>query len=414
MYLKPHITRLAVACLLLLGLSARTPGQIGPIVITGAQLNQLEVSVPFLTIAPDPRSAGLGDFGVGGVPDVWSQHWNVAKYPFSEGSMGFGLSYTPWLTNLVSGLNLFYLPGFYSLGDNVFSMSVRYFSLGDLTFTTASGTTVRSFRPFEFSVDGGFSRKLTDHLSAGAALRYIHSELASGQTTGAGDDPQPGITVAADLGVYYRNETRIGKTWTGTWTLGAGITNMGPPVSYSDDQKGKPIPTKLGLGGSFRFSNQNHALTLFAGANKLLVPTPPVTEEDTVTGELILVRGKMPPESVIGGMVQSFYDAPGILMPDGTYSVFREELNEIFYNLGLEYVLMDMFAFRTGYFTEHASKGNRSFFTIGAGIRYQSFRLDFSYLIPTQGRDSPVANTIRVGVSSEFGNRLSNHSSHIP
>lgn len=405
MHLKSYIMQLGMICLMVVFLGGTAHAQITSAGISGANQNKIPTSVPFLTITPDAQSAGMGDFGVAGLPGIWSQHHNVARYPFTEASSGLGISYTPWLTNLVPGLNLFYVPGYYALGVQSFSMSVTYFSLGEVTYTGPGGSVPRTYHPYETAVDAGYSRRLGDHLSAGAVLRYIYSNLTSGQTgTGTGNT-RPGSSLAADLGIFYRNETEFGS-WRAHWSLGASISNMGPPVSYTDDHEGNPIPTNLGLGGSFSFKNENHAFMVVAGADKLLVPTPPVFMEDSLTGEHILVRGKMAPESVIGGMIQSFYDAPGVLMKNGTYSVLREELNEINYSIGLEYQLMGMFAVRTGYHFEHPTKGNRRYLTLGVAIRYQSFILDFSYLRPAQGQNSPLANTLRVAVSGEFGNRF--------
>jgi hypothetical protein len=364
--------------------------------LKGGELNTIQTAVPFLTIAPDSRSGAMGDVGAATTPDVNSMHWNIGKYAFIETRGGFAISYTPWLRNLIPDINLAYLSGYYKIDDKqVVSASLRYFSLGNIVFTDLTGTVTGQYNPNEFAVDAGYSRLFTDHFSGGIAFRFIRSDLTSGQNTADGQETQPGISFAADLGFYYQNDVDLGSS-NGEWALGASITNMGTPVAYTTDAEKTPVPTNLRIGGRFSYNIDDYnTISAHLDLNKLLVPTPPVLEEDTATGDLVVVRGKDQPGSVVVGMFQSFYDAPGTPRSDGTYSTFSEEMHEIAYSMGLEYWYRKQFAIRAGYFNEHSTKGNRKYFTVGIGLQLNVFALDFSYLVPTNGQNSPLANTLR-------------------
>jgi hypothetical protein len=387
--------RLLVAGSLLVT-AIQVPGQISSGELDGGELNTIQTAVPFLTIAPDSRSGAMGDAGAATTPDVNSQHWNIGKYAFVDGKGGVAISYTPWLRNLIPDINLAYLAGYYRIDEQqVVSASLRYFSLGNIVFTDLTGTVTGQYNPNEFAVDAGYSRLFTDHFSGGIAFRFIRSDLTSGQNTADGQETQPGISFAADLGFYYQNDVDLGAS-TGEWALGASITNMGTPVSYTADAEKTPIPTNLKIGGRFSYNIDDYnTISALLDLNKLLVPTPPVVEEDTASGELVVIRGKETPNSVIAGMFQSFYDAPGVLKSDGTYSTFQEEMHEIAYSVGIEYWYRKQFSIRTGYFHEHSTKGNRKYFTVGIGLQLNVFALDFSYLVPTNGQNSPLANTLR-------------------
>jgi len=343
-----------------------TTGELG-----GAEkdvLNAIQTAVPFLTIAPDSRSGAMGDVGVATAPDVNSQHWNIGKYAFLDSKGGFAISYTPWLRNLIPDINLAYLAGFFRVDDQqVISTSLRYFSLGNITFTNIDGSFAGQYNPNEFAIDAGYSRLFTDNFSGGIAFRFIRSDLTSGQQTSDGQDTKAGISFAADLGFYYQNQVNVGPS-DGEWAAGISLTNMGTPISYSVDADKTPIPTNMRIGGRFTYNiDEYNDITIALDLNKLLVPTPPVYDDSiyAATGEKVLVRGKEPPGSTVFGMIQSFYDAPGALRNNGTYSTFQEELNEIAYSAGVEYWYRKQFAIRTGYFHEHATKGNRKYFTIG-------------------------------------------------
>jgi len=394
-----HIPVIAT-CLLSTVLHAQvSSGQLG-----GGELNTIKTAVSFLTIAPDAAAGGMGDLGVASSPDVFSQHWNIAKYSFADGRGGFALSWFEWIPRLISDVNYFYSSGFYRIGEkNVVSTSARYFSLGNIVYTNIYGTPLGSYEPAELAIDAGFSRKFTDHFAGGMAIRYIRSDLTSGQHTAGGQRSFPGQSVAADLGVYYQDGTEAGILGM-DWAIGTMISNIGTPVSYTEDMEKTPIPTNLGIGGRFGVELAGHALTLMLEANKLLVPTPPVYQEDTATGEFGVIRGMEPPVSVIGGMFQSFYDAPGERKEDGTYSTFLEEMHEIRYSIGAEYCLLDLLSLRGGYFHEHATKGNRKYLTAGLGVHNRIASLNASYLFPA-GRDkeTTLEGTFRLSLSIILG-----------
>jgi len=399
--LKTRLITLITSTFLLV--SSNITAQISTGELGGAEpkLNAIQTAVPFLTIAPDSRSGGMGDGGVATSADMNSQHWNIGKYAFIDSKGGFAISYTPWLRNLIPDINLAYLTGFFRVDEQqVITTSLRYFSLGNITFTNIDGSFAGQYNPNEFAVDAGYSRLFTENWSGGIAFRFIRSDLTSGQEVN-NQETKPGISFAADLGFYYQNQVDVGSS-DGEWAAGIAITNMGTPISYSVDADKTPIPTNLRLGARFTYNIDDYnSISANVDFNKLLVPTPPDMEEDT-TGELVVVRGKEAPGSAVMGMVQSFYDAPGVLKEDGSYSVFQEEINEISYSIGLEYWYRSQFAIRTGYFHEHASKGNRKYFTVGVGLQLNVFSLDFAYLIPTNGQNSPLANTLRFTLGFNF------------
>ncbi|MEZ5071881.1 MAG: type IX secretion system outer membrane channel protein PorV [Bacteroidales bacterium] len=395
---------LALSFVFVLLVSAPATGQITTGQVAGSNvLNAIQTSVPFLGIAPDSRAGAMGDVGVASTPDVNSMHWNVGKYGFIPSNGGFAISYTPWLRNLIPDINLAYLTGFYRVDNrSVVAGSLRYFSLGSIIFTNITGNVVGEYNPNEFALDAGYSRMLTDNFSMGMAFRFTRSDLTSGQNTSDGQETHPGISFAADLGMYYQKAVNVG-TSDGEWAAGLSLTNMGTPVSYTLDATKTPIPTNMKLGGRFTYNvDEYNSLSFHTDLNKLLVPSPPVLDEDTVTGDEYVLRGREAPGSVVLGMVQSFYDAPGVEMADGSYSVFREEIHEIAFSMGVEYWYREQFAIRSGYFHEHNTKGNRKYFTVGVGLQLNVFALDFSYLIPTNGINSPLANTLRFTLAFDF------------
>ena len=373
--------------------SSNISGQIDTGELGGAELNAIQTAVPFLTIAPDSRAGAMGDVGAASTPDVNSQHWNIGKYAFLDSKGGFAISYTPWLRNLIPDINLAYLTGFFRVDEQqVISTSLRYFSLGNITFTNIDGSFAGQYNPNEFAVDAGYSGLFTDNFSGGIAFRFIRSDLTSGQVTSDGQATKAGISFAADLGFYYQNEVNVGSS-DGDWAAGISLTNMGTPISYSVDSDKTPIPTNMRIGGRFSYNiDEYNTVSFNLDVNKLLVPTPPDMELDTATNELEVIRGKEAPGSTVMGMVQSFYDAPGVIMSDGSRSVLREELHEITYSVGLEYWYRDQFAIRGGYFHEHETKGNRKYFTAGVGLRLNVFALDFSYLIPVK-QNNPLISS---------------------
>jgi len=358
--------------------------------LTGG-LNTITTAVPFLLISPDSKAGAMGDVGVATTPDANSLHWNPAKYAFVDDDMGFSVSYVPWLRALVPDINLSYLAGYRKLNDNeVIAMELRYFSLGDITFTDILGTTIGQYKPSEFALGTAYSRKLSDNFSLAIAGRYIYSNLTGGQYAG-GMETVAGQSIAADIAGYYTKEIRIiGKDL--DLAIGGNISNIGSKVSYTETAVNDFIPINLRLGTALGADFDDYNKMSFAfDINKLLVPTPAIYDN----GER--VAGMDPEVSVVSGMFQSFWDAPG-----GS----KEEFREINYSVGAEYWYADQFALRAGYFFEHDTKGGRKFFTFGSGVKYNVFALDFSYLINASraiNGNNPLANTMRFTLVFDFG-----------
>lgn len=385
------------------GLQAQlTPGEVSQQV----QLNTITTAVPFLMIGPDSRSGALGDAGVALSPDANSLHWNPAKMAFSENEVEFSLSYAPWLRALVDDMNLAYLSGVKRLNKRqAWGAALRYFSLGNITFTDETGTTIRDFQPAEFSLDVGYSQKLSDKFSGGIAGRFINSNLTGG-TNVLGANSKPGRSVAVDVSAFYSNPRTKFAGRDAAFNWGLNISNIGAKMSYSESADRDFIPTNLKLGSALTMKlDEYNSLTFTADANKLLVPTTPIYDQESGVN---IVSGYEPNVGVATAMMQSFYDAPGIVNfnQDGTYtveegSILREEIREWNIGGGIEYLYNDVFAFRTGFFNEHYSKGARQFITLGAGIKYTVFTVDLSYLISTR-QQNPLANTLRFTLRLQF------------
>jgi hypothetical protein len=352
-------------------------------IVSAQQTNKLNVvttAVPFLRISPDARTGGMGDLSVATSPDANSGFYNLAKIPFNESQGGVGVTYTPWLKDL--GLNDVYLAslaGYYKFDENqAIHASVRYFSLGNIQFTDNLGNDLNSFRPKEFGIDVGYSRKLSDKFGIGVGLKYIYSNLAGGAATN-GSNYKAGTAVAGDLGFYYEGKNDIGTGW----AFGAALTNLGSKIAYTDNADQKDfIPANLGFGTTYTkvFDEQNK-ISFGVDVNKLLVPTPP---EEGNQAALDDYRK----QGVVSSWFSSFGDAPG-----GA----SEELKEFQFSVGGEYWYNNQFALRAGYFWEDATKGNRKYFTMGIGIKYNIFGLNFSYLIPSGSgvNRNPLSNTLR-------------------
>ncbi|MEI6695309.1 MAG: type IX secretion system outer membrane channel protein PorV [Bacteroidota bacterium] len=371
---------------------------LGQELLTGNRV--ITTAVPFLMIAPDGRAGAMGDAGVASTPDASSMHWNPAKYAFIEKDMGISVSYSPWLRELVNDINLAYLSGYKRIDKmSTIGASLLYFSLGDITFTDAIGNSLGNFRPSEFALDVTYSRKLSDVFSGAIAARYINSNLTQGQTVG-GQESHAGQSVAADVAFYYQKPIRFGRNLKGTMAFGANISNLGAKISYTTTTERDFIPTNLRLGTCFTLNIDDfNKLSVMVDFNKLLVPTPPIyLPNSTGNGDSILngirqiAAGKDPNVGIVTGLFQSFGDAP---------NGFTEEIKEITYSIGAEYWYDNQFAIRGGYFHESMLKGNRQYFTLGAGLRYNVFGLDFAYLIPTEQRN-PLGNTLRFTLTFDF------------
>jgi len=283
-----------------------------------------------------------------------------------------------------------------------------YFSLGNIIFTNMVGEVTGEFNPNEFSIDGTYARKLSDHFSGGIALRYIYSNLTGGYYIESAGQSKAGQSIAADISVYYQNDVELGDK-SGEYAFGLNISNIGSKMSYTETADRDFIPINLRLGGRLSVDiDEYNSISIIADVNKLLVPTPPVYELDSAgnpvqdaSGNKVILYGKDPNRSVVSGMVGSFNDAPGVLNSSGERSIGKEELREITYSIGLEYWYSGQFAVRAGYFHEHATKGNRKFFTLGAGLKYNVFGIDFAYLIPTEAKH-PLENTLRFTLLFDF------------
>lgn len=365
------------------------------------KINTITTAVPFLMIAPDARGGGMGDAGVSSSPDANSMHWNPAKYAFIEKDFGAAVSYSPWLRGLVTDINLAYLAGFKRINERqVIGASLLYFSLGNINFTDDAGNDIGNYKPNEFSIDACYSYKFTETFSGGIALRYIYSNLTGGITV-AGAASKPGQAVAADISIMYNKPLDLGKK-TGNVSFGLNISNIGNRISYTENLERDFIPINLRLGPSFLYNfDDKNSLAVMLDLNKLLVPTMPsyatddngVYLRDSITGELIIDKSLDPDVPVVTGMIHSFYDAPG---------GFGEEIREITLGVGLEYWYDKQFSVRAGYFHEASTKGNRKYVTLGAGLRYSVFGLDFAYLLPTTTQHNPLENTMRFTLLFNF------------
>jgi hypothetical protein len=348
--------------------------------------NPIVSAVPSLTISPDARGAGMGDLGVATSADVNSQFWNPAKYVFAESNAGLSFSFTPWLRKLVDDINLTYLSGYWKFNDmRAVSASLRYFSLGEIILMDAQGNPQGSAFPNELAFDAAYSQKLFDNFSAAAALRLIYSDLNNGRNLSGGTEIYPGVAVAADVALYYRNPIQLPS---GDANLGIGLnlSNIGSKISYDAFATSSFIPANMRLGASFEYPiDEYQKFSVSADVNKLLVPTMDYTK----TAENINYYNDM---SSLQGILSSFSDAPG---------GFAEELREIYWSVGAEYVYNNQFAVRAGYFNEDQYKGNRKFFTVGAGVKLNVFQIDASYVVSVS-QTNPLDQTLRFSLSFDL------------
>lgn len=357
------------------------------------ELNTITTAVPFLIISPDAKAGGMGDVGVASTPDAMSMHWNPAKYAFVDDEAGIAVCYTPWLKSLIPDIDLSYLSGYTKKNDNeAFAFALRYFTLGEIKFTDNTGNSLGSFNPNELALSSTYARKLTDNMSTAIALRYIYSNLTGGQQVGT-LPTEAGQSIAGDVAAFYTKSIRLGSQ-NADLSIGLNISNIGSKIAYTETTTRDFIPTNMRFGTAVTTAIDDYNKISFeVDFNKLLVPTPPIYND----GEII--AGMDPDVSVMSGIFQSFGDAPG-----GA----KEEFREIIYSLGSEYWYDEQFAVRAGYFHEAPTKGDRQFFSLGAGLRYNVFGLDFSYLIPVRSRDdagavNPLSNTLRFALTFDFG-----------
>ncbi|MGZ3968058.1 MAG: type IX secretion system outer membrane channel protein PorV [Mucilaginibacter sp.] len=358
----------------------------------GSSTGAIPTAVPFLTISPDSRSAGTGDAGVAISPDVNANFWNPSKLVFIKEDDAVGLSYSPWMRHLVPDMSLSNLSFAHKISDrDALGASLRYFNLGTMQLTDINQNNEGLFRPYEYALDMSYARKFGESFSLGLTGRYIYSAI-SNQSFASGTAQTLGAAkaIATDVSLYYFVMGDDSKSASeAPFAVGLNISNIGTKVRYSSTGPSYFLPAnmKLGMAGNWNWDEDNR-LTVTIDLNKLLVPTPPVRDAN---GNII--SGTNDDISVPSGLFSSFTDAPG---------GFRQEIQEINVATGLEYVYSDQFYLRAGYFYENPNQGNRQYLTIGMGLKYDVFRFDFSYLAARQ-QTSPLANTIRVGLSMAFG-----------
>ena len=353
--------------------------------------NPVYTAVTSQTIAPDARAAGLSDVGVATDPDVNSQYWNPAKYPFTISRAGVSISYTPWLRQIVNDMYMANLVGYYRIGDySAVSTSLRYFNMGEVPLSSSVGSSNdMTINPYEMSFDAAYSLMLSEKFSIAAGVRWIYSDLTydySSETT-------PGSAFAADIATYYQNYINIGQR---ECQLGVGlnISNIGSKINFGSDDNSEFIPTNMRLGAALMIPvDQFNRFTIAVDANKLLVPTRPIQKENETDEDYnVRLQKDYYDISSIGGIFKSFGDAPG---------GFKEELQEVSWSLGGEYVYNDKFAIRAGYHHESETKGNRKYFTVGAGFKMSAFSLDAGYVIAT-AKSNPLDQTLRFTLSFDM------------
>jgi hypothetical protein len=359
---------------------------------TGQTNNYIHTGIPILQISPDAVAGALGDAAAAYEPNAYSSHWNNAKIAFAEKEMSISTTYTPWLRKLDPEMNFLYLGGYKRINKrSAVAASLTYFTLGKIEHRDDQGNSLGTFRPNEFALDGTYSMKLSDNLALGATARYIHSDLTQGldveqQTTKAAN------ALAADVGLYFQTDVDKNQQVAAALTL----SNLGSKLSYSDDDtENEFLPANMRLGGRYSYELDDYnKINVLLDLNKMLVPTPPIQNEDGTWSGLYTDNTDYHQTGSVLGAIQSFYDAPGGM---------KEELHEVTLSAGAEYWYSNIFAARMGYFFEHKTKGARQYLTFGIGIRYSRFEFDFSYLLPTTSfSTNPLANTIRISLTMNF------------
>lgn len=395
------------------------------------QLNTITTAVPFMSITPDSRAGAMGDAGTALSASSTSLYWNTSILNFSEAKSEISVSYTPWLRQLTNDIHLSYIAGYYKVNDrHSVGGALRYFSLGEITFTDENAEVIRDDKPSEFEITGGYAFRTSDRTSVGLNGKFAYSNLTGGLTV-QGVDTRPGIAGAADISFsFFNDDAKIGGL-KGTYTFGTTINNIGNKIKYTDVGSNSPgdfLPMNLKIGNAFKgqFDKYN-SLTLSVDLQKLLVPTPAIYDVND-DGDKVLVAGKSNDVGIIAGMLQSFYDAPGaieldesgdyVIGPDGKAQIvkgtrFKEELTEINIASGLEYWYMDILAIRAGFFYENKNKGARQYFNLGAGFKYNKFGIDISYLAALK-RNNPLANTLRFTLRMTFGGKESSSADSKP
>ncbi len=354
------------------------------------QHNPIPVAVPSLQIAPDARGGGMGDIGVASMPDIYSQYWNAAKYPFITGNAGFSISYTPWLSKLVNDIDLVYLSGFWKFGGenlNAISASLRYFSLGDVDIFDQNTDYVMAVSPHEFAFDMAYSRKLSETFSGAVTLRYIRADYSTGS-----DDATPGNAFSADISGYNEAYLNLGRS-EALLGFGFNVSNIGTKISYDGGNTSMFLPANLRLGTSLGVPVDNkNSFSISLDINKLLVPTPQLSVDGETEEERAERVQNYSAISPVAGIFSSFGDAPG---------GFREEMQEVMWSLGVEYFYDNRFSLRTGYYHESEYKGNRRYVAFGAGLKITAFQIDAAYLVST-AQSNPLDQTLRLSLGFDI------------
>lgn len=386
-----YISKLAFSVLSITFVFGTTNAQsISTTQTNGSESNNIVTAVPFLLITPDARTGAMGDAGVAVIGDVNSASNNSSKLAFLDRPYGFSVSYSPWLKSLIPDINLAYVSGFYKLDNqNTIATSLRYFSLGQIQLTDINQQDLGIASPSELAFDISFARAFGNEFSLGSSLRYIYSNLSSGQLS-AGTNSNGGHAIAIDISGFYKTETQlIGKN--AILAVGSSISNIGTKLSYSSGRNSFFLPTnfKLGAASTINIDDINQ-FTFALDFNKLLVPTQPIYDSNNN-----IISGKDPNRSVPAGIFGSFCDAPG---------GFSEEMKEVGISTGLEYWYNQQFALRAGYNYQNPQKGDSRYFTLGTGLKYNIFNIDFAYLIANP-QTSPLANTLRFSLLFNFGEK---------
>jgi hypothetical protein len=414
---------IAVSTLPILVLAQPVSDQNGK--VGALQLNTITTAVPFMAITPDSRAGGMGDAGTALSGNSNSIYWNTSMLIFAKDKSEISLSYTPWLRQLTNDIHLSYLSGYGKIGKrSAVTGALRFFSLGEITFTDASGNVIRDDKPSEFEITGGYAFQLGKRTSIGINGKFAYSNLTGGLTV-AGVNTKAGVAGATDVSfTYYNDDAEIGNI-NGIYTFAATINNVGNKIAYSELQSRDFLPMNLKIGNSFKAEIDGYNSLLFAiDLQKLLVPTPAYydfvdADGDGESNDYTMLSGRSDDVGIISGMFQSFYDAPGVVATDengdyiqntdGSYQVvkgtkFKEELAEVNICAGLEYWYNNVLAIRAGYFYENKNKGDRQYFNAGIGFRYNMLGIDVSYLAALK-RQSPLANTLRFTLRYHIGSR---------
>lgn len=394
-------------------------------------MNTITTAVPFMSITPDSRAGGMGDAGTALSATANSIYWNTSMLNFSEEDSEISVSYTPWLRQLTNDMHLSYVSGYYKFGSrHVVGGALRFFSLGSITFTSPSGDVLRDDNPAEYEITGAYSFKTSDRTSVGVNGKFVYSNLTGGIPVG-GVATKAGVGVATDISfTYFNDQAKIGGT-KGDYTFVATLNNVGNKISYSTEgsnDAGDFMPQNIRIGNSFRAKFDAYNDVVFAvDVSKLLVPTPAIYGQND-DGSYFIKSGYSNDIGTIAGMLQSFYDAPGVIQKDesgdelqnadGSYQIvksskFKEELTEINVALGLEYWYNNLFAVRSGFYYENMNKGARQYFNFGVGLKYNKFGIDISYLAAIR-RNNPLANTLRFTLSMALGESNSKSSDSAP